>query len=91
MYTSRKNSQVIEKAIDLLKHADRILFMGFGYDLDNLNILGIPESIKHCYVFGTAKDNSKNEIQHKKGLLSGTFDPMLISEDCLILLKEYLI
>ena len=42
-----KESEEIKMAKDLLKHSTAVVFMGFGFDLKNLNILGLPQSIPH--------------------------------------------
>jgi hypothetical protein len=64
MYSSRENSNAIIEAKNLLSQADRILFLGFGYDTLNLKILGFPLKYGPKDIMGTAYEKTSNERIH---------------------------
>lgn len=94
MYTERKQTQDLLRAHEIIKGADRVLFLGFGYDQQNLELLNIPKLLDGKRIYGTAFKATKNEIQHIKSLLSFK-DVQDKSEiyyfDCLMLLREHLV
>ncbi|MBD3342818.1 MAG: hypothetical protein GF353_27215 [Candidatus Lokiarchaeota archaeon] len=94
MYDERKDNPDIHKAHRLISEADRVLFLGFGYDDQNLNILKLPELVKDKQVYGTAYEATNNEIGNIKIKLNFK-DVKSKSEiynfDCLMLLREHLI
>ena len=96
IYSSRVDEERITRAKTLIKDADRIFFLGFGFAKENLDILNIKGNINgNQKIYGTAYGLSKNEILKKKSYFSKTYKadtPDLIIEncDCLTLLKNYL-
>lgn len=94
MYDERKDKPDIQRAHNLISEADRVLFLGFGYDDQNLNILKLPTLLKDKRVYGTAYKATNNEIIHIKSKLNFN-DVKSKSEiydyDCLMLLREHLI
>lgn len=94
MYENRKLSNEIKKAQELIANASRVLFLGFGYDEKNLEILGLPQLLRGKKVFGTALGSTKNEIIHIKKLLGLKLEDNqsdIYDNDCLMLLKEHLL
>jgi hypothetical protein len=94
IYEDRKEKPEISKAHELIKNADRILFLGFGYDEKNLEVLDLPNLLENKRVYGTALDATKNEIEHLKNLLN--FEKVrakseIYNFDNLMLLREHLI
>lgn len=96
----------LKDAHDLIKKAESLFFLGFGYAKENLDILNVPEIIKQkTEVFGTAVGLSEKEIQDiRQNIISGlkiekTEDQILgknggrihiENKDCLMILKEHL-
>ena len=94
MYEERKDHIELNLAKQLIKKADRVMFLGFGYDELNLKILGIPETISGKQVYGTAYNATSNEIIHISKLLNlDNADPKskIKDYDNLMLLREHLI
>ncbi|MCK4296242.1 MAG: hypothetical protein KAX28_06250 [Candidatus Marinimicrobia bacterium] len=95
MYDERKEKPEIEAAKKLILSADRILFLGFGYDGINLKILDLPDLLINKQVFGTAYKSTNNEIIHIKNLLGFKGLTKRRSDicdfDCLMLLREHLV
>jgi hypothetical protein len=95
MYGERRDSTVLQKARELIASASRVLFMGFGYDRDNLSLLGVPESLKGKQVFGTAYGLVDNEVEHirksKLGLGRSNAISQISNCDCLRLLRDRLL
>ena len=58
----RIGNKEIDEAKKLIKEANTIFFLGFGYADENLNILGIPGLTKEKTIRGTAMGFTKNEI-----------------------------
>lgn len=94
MYNSRKDNPEIVKAQKLIESADKIMFLGFGYDDDNLAILNLPELLEGKTVYGTAYENTNNEISNIKSKLifrKVNSDSEIYPCNCLMLLREHLI
>ena len=94
MYEKRQDNLEINNAKELILNADRILFLGFGYDEQNLEILDLPELLKNKQVFGTAFNATDNEIVHIRNLLNlkmSSPKSKIYSFDSLMLLREHLI
>jgi len=49
----------------LLKQAERIFFLGFGYAPENMDVLGLPDVIPpiNCEVYGTAFGLNDKEVE----------------------------
>jgi hypothetical protein len=85
----------IQEAQKLISKAHDVLFLGFGYAKENLEVLGIPEVLKKvAWIRGTALGLTKKEIAHKRVSLKSkdkTWDNIEIYDwDCLQLLRESL-
>jgi len=95
IYEQRKDKDEIQNAKALIEKADRILFLGFGFDTLNLRILGMPDNIENKKIFGTAFQQTENERIHIKNLLKGKsktgVDINITEFDCLRLLRDHLI
>jgi len=66
-----KSSQKKNRLVDYIEKSDRIIFMGFGYHEENLDILGLNEfDISHKSFYGTAKGMRK----FQKGRVNNLFD-----------------
>ena len=50
-----------QKAHQLLSRAERLIFLGFGYDKTNLERLQVPNSWVPCTIFGSCYKLSENE------------------------------
>jgi hypothetical protein len=93
MYDERKQEDELKTARKLIEEADRVLFLGFGYDESNLKILDMPNLLNGKSVYGTAFKCTKNEIIHIKNLLGLRNNPKseIYDFDCLTLLREHLV
>ncbi len=94
IYEERKDSPELERAKKLISNADRIIFLGFGYDEMNLSILGLPGLMQNKLVLGTAfnlTENERNQIETKLGFGRLHPESKIIDCDCLMLLREHLI
>jgi hypothetical protein len=86
----------LEEAQELIRQADRIFFLGFGYAEENLNALGIPDVLEDVkQVFGTTLGLTNKEKTEIKSLFKTDINNKLRSVyiqdmDCLSLLREYL-
>jgi len=101
IYEEKENPELIE-AQSLLKQADEILFLGFGFARENMEVLGLPGLIpQDCQIFGTVFELEPKEIsdirdQIVKGLKPGGLTSRNLNRvkldnvDCLKLLRNYL-
>lgn len=91
----------IEEMKKLIRAAGRIFFLGFGFAQENLEILGIPEVLKHQpNIYGTAFGWTEKEIEDLRGYLQSKFpqkeiapllnNPYIKNINCYELLREYL-
>jgi len=101
IYEVKENPELIE-ANNLLKQAEVIFFLGFGYAPENMKILGLPESISpKCQVYGTAFNMIKEELDRLNSELHSNRArdnnvytapkyTQIDNVDCLMLLRKYL-
>lgn len=93
IYDERKDSPELVNAKNLISDADRIMFLGFGYDEMNISILGLPGLLQGKFVLGTAFESTqreRDEIENKLGLARARPESKIIDCDCLQLLRDYL-
>lgn len=80
----------------LLRLAERIFFLGFGYAKENLTVLGIPDCLSHSpEIYGTAKGLVDGQVKRiKEDLLTGRTDKSLAliekDFDSKMVLRQYL-
>lgn len=97
IYEEKQNPELAE-AQNLLKQAERIFFLGFGYAPENMEILRLPESIPptSCKVYGTAFGLIEEEVRRIYAIVHGgrKYEKATKIEssdvDCLMLLRKYL-
>jgi len=101
IYEVKENPE-LKEAQSLLKQADKIYFLGFGFAQENMKVLGLPGLIpEECQIFGTVLGLESKEIndihnQIVKGLKSGGLTSRNLNRvkldnvDCLKLLRNYL-
>ena len=92
------SSRFPAQAKDLLEKAEQVIFLGFGYDEDNLRVLRLlkDDSCLHddCKVYGTGLGFSMNEHNWVQKLL-GTRNPgsfLRLTDDkadCLMFLRQH--
>ncbi len=103
---SRADEKAILKAVNLIKKAERIFFLGFGFADENLGVLDLPSILDmEKKLYGTAigmTEREKRRIENliRKGMVGdkpGLGDTRLArakvkieNMDCLKLLQEYL-
>ena len=92
----------IKIAKGIIKKADRIFILGFGYANENLSILDLPNLLNsNQRVYGTAYNLTESEIRDvrerlinnpdfKNLMSSGSNNPYIENTDCLSLLRKYL-
>lgn len=93
MYDTRKESNEINRAQELILGADKIFFLGFGFDELNLKILGFPIDVRSKTIWGTAYQKTDNEIVQYQRKISAKFQdkrPFLINCKTTDLLRNYL-
>ena len=79
------------KARNLIKDADRIFFLVFGYDKENLHLLNIPGILRLSEdIYGTAKGLTPKEIGDIKDIFPSNVRTHIEDTDCLSLLRKYL-
>ena len=98
----QKFNETIKYAQELIEKADRIIFLGFGYGPENLDILKLPEILNNNHiVVGTALGFSEKKIKDLKNLFvttnreskPGGVDPSnahIFNTDCNKLLIDWL-
>jgi hypothetical protein len=100
IYEEKQNPELVE-AQNLLKRADEIFFLGFGFAPENMDVLGLTRLIpKLCKVYGTAYGLEQKEIDDirdriVKELPGGCTDhnyarTKIENVDCLKLLRNHL-
>lgn len=100
IYEEKQNPELVE-AQNLLKRADEIFFLGFGFAPENMDILGLPGLIpESCKVYGTAYGLEPKEIgdirdRIVKELVGGYTErnnerTKIENVDCLKLMRNYL-
>lgn len=90
-----QSATINEEARKLIREADRIFFLGFGYADENLKILGLPDSLDfRLKIYGTAFGNTQREISAIKMKFQKpehNYPEFIIEDrDCFSLLREYL-
>lgn len=91
----RKNG---EDWSEIISSYDRVFFLGFGYAEENMKVLNLPECLrKGQKVYGTAFNNSENEIEKirqkffEKSWMKNAHEDLVIRPvDNLTLLRDYL-
>ncbi len=94
MYSLRIDKNEILEAIQLISKADRILFLGFGYDQENLKILKFPIEKHSMQIYGTAFKQTSNEIinnENKVCIRSNDKNIKFVDCNSIFLLREYLV
>jgi len=87
--------------VKAMAEAERVFFLGFGYDNENLKKLGLSEIRSHATIYGTAYGLRREEIRRAKSrisrhLISHDGEPVpgveLSGEedDCMLLLRDHL-
>lgn len=93
---TKQPSSEIEEA---LSNAKRIFFLGFGYALENLEVLGIPKliNIDDKQTFGTGYGLFERDITEIRRYINKKYaknplrtNPVIENCDCCTLLKKYL-
>lgn len=64
----------ISKYQEILRKADRIFFLGFGYHEQNLKILGLDNILERQRIYGTTYRCGKAEVEGIKGLLRKSYN-----------------
>ena len=82
--TDRDNE--FRQARELLKNADRVLFMGFGYDKTNLERLDLSTNLGPKVAFGTCIGLSNAEKERANGNAGGKLK--LVAGNCLDFVKD---
>jgi len=92
IYQSRMENEQIINAKKQISEADRVLFIGFGFDKSNIDVLDLPNLLEKKRVFASAYKQTENEIVHIKKTLCPSNKLLTIKDcDCLMLLRDYLI
>ncbi len=95
IYEEEENPE-LEEARELIREAQHIFFLGFGYAKENLDLLKLPQILKRgVKVYGTAYGLTPNEILKIKNNFRPILDTDLkyihIEEmDSLMLLRQFL-
>jgi len=85
----------LERAKDLIRKAEKIYFLGFGYRKENIRLLGFPGVYgPGRMVYGSALGLTNNEVENARRALRGHLaEPPgyshLDNSDCLALLRNY--
>lgn len=97
IFEEKQNPELIE-AQNLLKDAEQIFFLGFGYALENMGVLNLPAIIpQNCFVYGTAFESNDIQVEQIHNIIINGKDKnskvslrrVIKSIDCLELLKNY--
>ncbi len=89
IYSDRGEIEV--SVLDKINQAKRIIFLGFSYQTENLDILKIDKWNINIPIYGTALGFNEGEInQIEKRLWRGTVQPKIKNCNCLDLLKGLL-
>ncbi len=101
IYEEKENPELIE-AKNLLQQAEQIFFLGFGFNKENMEVLGLPELIQpRCQVYGTAFNMIEEEVNRLNSRLhsyrardnnvyTAAKYTKIHNVDCLMLLRKYL-
>lgn len=78
-----------------IREANRIYFLGFGYDITNLELLGIPDNLSaNQKIFGTALGLYREEIAFVKSIFSKNVrlgGIVIENSNCIELLRKFYI
>ncbi len=97
-----KESAELAEAHKLIESAHRIIFLGFGYRPENMEVLNLPDLILGgCEVRGTALNMTEEQVKRIRDTMllrrrgdgssySGSYDTRIEPCDCLMLLRKYL-
>lgn len=91
MYEERRTSAVLQQAKNLIAGASHVLFLGFGYREENMQLLGMPGALSGKQVYGTAVDMTSREKSRVKSLLgdfSNRTDTVFWDRKCKEFLRE---
>ncbi|OHB59734.1 MAG: hypothetical protein A2167_07615 [Planctomycetes bacterium RBG_13_46_10] len=96
IYEEKQNPELVE-AQNLLKRADEIFFLGFGFAPENMDVLRLPELIPElCQVYGTAFGLIEEEVKrvhasvhNERKVVQARTKIESIDVDCLMLLRKY--
>lgn len=94
IYEEKENPE-LEEAQQLIREAQNIFFLGFGYAKENLNILNIPGILNPKQnIYGTALESTPKEIKDIRSIFSEIVRHQrshnFEGKDCLALLRQYL-
>ena len=95
IYEEKENPE-LEEARKLIREAQHIFFLGFGYAKENLELLNIPKILKKGQnIYGTALGLTPKEIQDIKSIFPDHSPPYascvhIEDLDCLMLLRQHL-
>lgn len=86
-------SKSLGNVYNKIKYADKIFFLGFGYDITNLDLLGFPGILSQDQkIFGTAYGLFQEEIDEIKMFFSPAKlhnAPTILNSNCTDLLRRY--
>ncbi len=91
MWDERRASLAFTEARKHISDADRILFLGFGYAKENLELLGMPGALRGKEVYGTAlgmNDREKYRVKSLLGEFANRSGPSLVNQKCKEFLRE---
>ena len=71
MYQDRKGSEKKEILFSQLNEAEDVIFIGFGFDRDNLNQLGLPTDYNAWHMFCVSKEKGTIRCLNYKGSITG--------------------
>ncbi len=61
IYEKRQEAKEIQDAQDYIHNSESVYFLGFGFDLENLKILGFPDKYSGNKIYATAYSHTENE------------------------------
>ncbi|MFC1463003.1 SIR2 family protein [Verrucomicrobiota bacterium] len=64
VYDKVDSAPTVQKAQALLAEASAVIFLGFGYDKDNLRRLAVPDSENEHHFFGTAMNEGEERLRN---------------------------
>ena len=83
----------MNKIHKLISEASKIYFLGFGYDVTNLKLIGVPEILSQDQtIYGTAVGSYPEEIDAIKKLIRSPnykYDPAIFNCNCTELLRRF--
>jgi len=70
MLIQERKSNNYDSILKRISESNNIYFLGFSYDIANMEILGFPEILNEQNIYGTALSQTKHEISKIKARLS---------------------